>query len=263
MITNLDRLRIYPVELDTNFTVQNNDYTTSKEANSNIKTNSEKVPKHPSIKIIGNDFSDNFTANYPFFYAVGPESQIFTIDKVNNLSKSVENFVLEIGGKSLGNKVSLNYVIWEMADEHLLGIVFEKKTLVGQDSLSALVSMQYDSKTGNYFELTDIFKPGIEQKLSEIVKDPKYILYRKLDNPINGSAIPKTESFSRGTSPQIENFTNFLLGETTITFYFSPGQSAEFSEGITFMVIEYNDLKDWFKDNFKELYEEQYTYSAF
>jgi hypothetical protein len=29
------------------------------------------------------------------------------------------------------------------------------------------------------------------------------------------------------------------------------------------MVIEYNDLKDWFKDNFKELYEEQYTYSAF
>lgn len=104
-----------------------------------------------------------------------------------------------------------------------------------KNSIKSVSTLNLDLQEKKELSLSDVFKPGAEEALSEIIKqkiksNPKYIA--ALDESV----------LDRGAGAQLENFQNFALQDSRLAVYFEEKQILPSAAGIPLVAIPYEDI---------------------
>lgn len=107
----------------------------------------------------------------------------------------------------------------------------------GAHGLSQKHVVNFDVNTGKRLAASDVFVPGYETKLTEI-------LLKSLKDKVGAKTI--TELHDKGYLYSMDMFVpeNFIIGEDHITFIYNVYEIAPFAEGMTELSIDYSELKD-------------------
>lgn len=107
------------------------------------------------------------------------------------------------------------------------------------------VGLLYDRKTGKRLGIADLFKPGAQfaQALSDA---SRAALHARFDAAYYKAGTSQ-EAMMRGTTPNSENFNDFLLtGDEKLTLIFEPGEVAPEAEGVVQIELAADGLYDLF-----------------
>ena len=110
----------------------------------------------------------------------------------------------------------------------------------GAHSINQRVVMNFDNKTGQQLTLADVFVPGYEQPLCEILQET---LIKKVD------AKDVDDLRSRGYLYSMNMFApeNFVLGEDEVTFVYNPYEIAPYAMGMVELTIDNDELEKLWK----------------
>ena len=114
----------------------------------------------------------------------------------------------------------------------------------GAHGISQRLVMNFNEDTGRQVVLSDVFVPGYEEGLNE------KLLEALMDFADAGSL---EELHEKGFLYSMDMFApeNFILGEDEVTFVYNPYEIAPYPEGIIELSIDYDDLKDILKKEWK------------
>ena len=100
--------------------------------------------------------------------------------------------------------------------------------------------MNFDNKTGQQLTLADVFVPGYEQPLNELLQEA---LIEKV------SAKDVDDLRSKGYLYSMEMFApeNFVLGEDEVTFVYNPYEIAPYAMGMVELTIDNDELTKLWK----------------
>jgi hypothetical protein len=103
--------------------------------------------------------------------------------------------------------------------------------------------MNFDPATGRQLFLSDVFAPGYEHKLNEVLL--KVLLEKTAAKDLN-------ELHDKGFLYSMDMFPseNFVLGDDTITFIYNPYEIAPYAAGCTELTIAYTAIDDILKNSF-------------
>lgn len=106
----------------------------------------------------------------------------------------------------------------------------------GAHGINQQLIMNFDNQSGYCYKLGDVFVPGYESQLNDLLLDQ---LMRQTDSQ------SKTELKDKGYLYSMEIFPseNFKLGADAITFVYNPYEIAPYSLGKTELTIDYDDLE--------------------
>lgn len=110
----------------------------------------------------------------------------------------------------------------------------------GAHGINQRIVMNFDNATGQMLTLADVFVPGYQQTLCDLLLEA---LTEKV------GAKDAAELKAKGYLYATDMFApeNFELGEDTVTFVYNPYEIAPYAEGIIELVIDNDDLKDLWK----------------
>lgn len=114
----------------------------------------------------------------------------------------------------------------------------------GAHGINQLITMNFEAKTGRQLTLDDIFVPGYEQHLKEVLLDA---LKAKTGCKTMRALRDKGYLYSMEMFPS----ENFILGNETITFVYNPYEIAPYAVGSTELIIPFGDVKDLLKNSFE------------
>lgn len=106
----------------------------------------------------------------------------------------------------------------------------------GAHGINQQLSMNFDTQTGQLITLDDLFVPGYQQQLRELLLER---LLRETDsNTID-------ELHDKGYLYSMDMFApeNFILGDDEISFVYNPYEIAPYSAGKTELTLSYGQLK--------------------
>lgn len=111
----------------------------------------------------------------------------------------------------------------------------------GVHGISQRLLMNFDNKTGRQLTLADVFSPGYEHRLNELLEEK--LIEKTGTKDIN-------ELREQGYLYQTEMFAteNFALGEDGITFIYNPYEIAPYDKGLTELTIDYGECKEILQD---------------
>ena len=113
----------------------------------------------------------------------------------------------------------------------------------GAHGINQHLTMNFDKDTGQTLSLDDIFAPGYEQKLNEVLLKA---LFEKTSTKNLNELHDKGYLYSMDMFPS----ENFILGDDTITFIYNPYEIAPYAAGCTELTIAYSTLNDILKNSF-------------
>ena len=113
----------------------------------------------------------------------------------------------------------------------------------GAHGINQHLTMNFDRETGRQLSLSDVFVPGYESRLNEVLLKA---LLEKTDSK-NLSAL-----HDKGYLYSMDMFAseNFILDDDTITFIYNPYEIAPYAAGCTELTISYSALEDILKNSF-------------
>ncbi len=114
----------------------------------------------------------------------------------------------------------------------------------GAHGINQLITLNFEAKTGRQLTLSDIFAPGYEQPL-------KNILLKALKAKTGCSTLNALHEKGYLYSMDIFPSENFILGEETITFVYNPYEIAPYAVGNTELIIPFDDVEDILKNSFE------------
>lgn len=106
----------------------------------------------------------------------------------------------------------------------------------GAHGINQLLTMNFDTQTGRLLQLRDVFVPGYEQQLNELLLDE---LLRQTDSK------DKDELKKKGYLYSMNMFApeNFILGADAVTFVYNTYEIAPYSVGRTELTLDYDKLE--------------------
>lgn len=107
----------------------------------------------------------------------------------------------------------------------------------GAHGINQKIVMNFDNKTGKLLTLRDIFVPGFEQRLNEMLLNA---LVEKAD------AKDESDLRDRGYLYAMDMFApeNFVLGKKSVTFVYNHYEIASYDKGIIELELSYDDLEE-------------------
>ena len=114
----------------------------------------------------------------------------------------------------------------------------------GAHGINQLITLNFEAKTGRQLTLTDIFAPGYEQPL-------KNVLLKALKAKTGCSTLAALHEKGYLYSMDIFPSENFILGDETITFVYNPYEIAPYAVGSTELVISYDEVDKILKNSFQ------------
>lgn len=113
----------------------------------------------------------------------------------------------------------------------------------GAHSINQHLTMNFAKDTGRQLSLSDVFAPGYEHKLNEVLL--KALLEKTASKNLS-------ELHDKGYLYSMDMFPseNFILGDDTITFIYNPYEIAPYAAGFTELTIAYSALDDILKNSF-------------
>ena len=110
----------------------------------------------------------------------------------------------------------------------------------GAHGINQRIVMNFDNKTGQQLTLADVFVPGYEQPLNELLQEA---LIEKV------SAKDVDDLRSKGYLYSMEMFApeNFVLGEDEVTFVYNPYEIAPYAMGMVELTIDNDELTKLWK----------------
>ena len=107
------------------------------------------------------------------------------------------------------------------------------------------VPLNFDMQADRLLELEDIFKKDSDylEKLAELCKKD---LKEQMSDP---DALYVESMFEEGTSPEYENYSNFVMLQNDIVIIFSQYQIAPYAAGMFGVRIPYTELSGYLVDN--------------
>lgn len=100
--------------------------------------------------------------------------------------------------------------------------------------------MNFDRKTGRLIELKDIFVPGYEKRLNNV-------LLQGLKNKVGAKDIDELHDSGYLYSMDMFPSGNFMLENAGITFIYNPYEIAPYEKGQTEIFVDYSDIDDLMK----------------
>ena len=110
----------------------------------------------------------------------------------------------------------------------------------GAHGIKQQIVLNFNAKTGERMTLKDIFVPGYEVRLSELLLD-------KLMNQADVSSIEELRAKNYLYAMDMFPSDNFILGDDEITFIYNIYEIAPYSAGKTEISISYSEVKDLLK----------------
>ena len=107
----------------------------------------------------------------------------------------------------------------------------------GAHGVNQRIVMNFDNETGRLLTLADVFAPGYEQTLSELLLER---LLEKTDTKNVDELRQKGFLYSMDMFPT----ENFVLGKDDITFIYNAYEIAPYDQGIIELNIDYGDCKE-------------------
>ena len=113
----------------------------------------------------------------------------------------------------------------------------------GAHGINQLLPMNVDTETGQHLTLSDIFVPGYEQLLNQILLKA---LMEKAG--VKNLAALRDKGYLRA----MEMFPteNFILDDETITFTYNPSEIAPYETGTTVLIIPYEKIEKILRNSF-------------
>ncbi|MBQ8989920.1 MAG: DUF3298 domain-containing protein [Prevotella sp.] len=113
----------------------------------------------------------------------------------------------------------------------------------GAHGINQLLTLNFEAKTGRLLTLSDIFVPGYEQSL-------KNVLFKALKAKTACGTLTALHEKGYLNSMDIFPSENFILGEETITFVYNPYEIAPYALGSTELIIPFSDIEKLLKNSF-------------
>jgi hypothetical protein len=113
----------------------------------------------------------------------------------------------------------------------------------GAHGLNQQLTMNFNNKTGQLIELTDIFVPGYE---SQLVAE----LQKALREKTGAENLSKLRSQGYLVSMEMYPSENYIINDETITFIYNPDEIAPYDKGSTELTISLSDLKKILKPEY-------------
>lgn len=110
----------------------------------------------------------------------------------------------------------------------------------GAHGIKQIFSMNFDVSTGKNIYLKDIFVPGFERRLNDI-------LFNALEQKTGATGILELQNKGYLCTTDIFPSDNFIMKEHSITFIYNVYEIAQYSNGITELDIPYSDINDLLK----------------
>jgi len=107
----------------------------------------------------------------------------------------------------------------------------------GAHPMNMQLIMNFNSETGDKITLSDVFAPGYQQKLNEI-------LLNALLKARNAKNVKELNAEGFLVNSDMFATENFILGKEKIIFIYNPYEIAPYSKGKTVLEISYDDVKD-------------------
>lgn len=133
------------------------------------------------------------------------------------------------------------YRIKTEADEGRSGITVYKADIEyyegGAHGVSIQMIMNFNNETGRRMNLKDVFVPGSDKRLSDI-------LLRALEDKTGKKTIDELQADGYLCTTNIYAPRNFILGKDAITFVYNTYEIAPYEKGRTELTVSYDDVKD-------------------
>ncbi len=113
----------------------------------------------------------------------------------------------------------------------------------GAHGINQLITLNFEAKTGRQLTLDDLFAPGYEQPL-------KNILLKALKAKTGCNTLAALHDKGYLYSMDIFPSENFTLGDETITFVYNPYEIAPYAMGSTEPIIPFSDIEKLLKNSF-------------
>lgn len=110
----------------------------------------------------------------------------------------------------------------------------------GAHGIKQQIVLNLNAKTGERMTLKDVFVPGYEVRLSEL-------LLEKLMKQVNVSSIEELRAKNYLYAMDMYPSDNFILGDDEITFIYNIYEIAPYSVGKTEISLSYSDVEDLLK----------------
>lgn len=107
----------------------------------------------------------------------------------------------------------------------------------GAHGIQQQLVMNFDASTGRQLQLADIFVPGAEHRLSEL-------LLEKLMDQTDTHSLDELKQKDYLYSMQMFPSENFILGSDELTFIYNPYEIAPYSAGKTELAVSYSEVEE-------------------
>ena len=172
-------------------------------------------------------FAAQYTANYKKNYL-----PLYNQDRADTLKRSwYEYHYIITTDVSLGHKGTSVY--------HVNLDYYEG----GAHGINQHLTMNFDRETGRQLSLADVFAPGYEHRLNEV-------LLEALQQKTGTKNLSQLHDKGYLYSMDMFASENFILGDDTITFIYNPYEIAPYAVGTTELTIAYSDIDDILKNSF-------------
>ena len=127
------------------------------------------------------------------------------------------------------------------AEEGVVSVVAKREFFEGgAHSIEQKVMANFEQSTGVMIRLADVFVPGYEARLADI-------LQKQLMQVVGASDIQSLRDKGYLYSSDMFVSDNFLLGKDGVTFIYNPYEIAPYEMGITELTLDYDDIEDILK----------------
>lgn len=113
----------------------------------------------------------------------------------------------------------------------------------GDYGVNQLITFNFRTKTGQLMQLNDVFLPGYEKQLNQVLLDA-------LKEKEGVGSLGELKAKGYLTSMQMFPSENFILDDETITFIYNPSEIAARDMGPTELIIPYSDIESILKNSF-------------
>lgn len=213
--------------------VQNGDMPASPTKNS-IEKKNKKLEK-PTY---------SYDITYPYFGVAGVDEQInmFTNDKIQELVDDAPKTQAESAGPY---SLTITYETSQYSND-IVSVVFTVDTYTGGAHPNMnFVTFTFNLKTQKEMQFPDVFVLNNKSTLSMLSTKAVAELKKQMGDDADEKMI------ETGAAPKIDNFQNFSLDSSNVTFYFDPYAVAPYAAGPQKVTFALQDLSAILTDLFK------------
>lgn len=173
------------------------------------------------MKAAADSFANQYSADYRKSLAT-----LYKADKADESKKPWYEYKYEVTTETKSGRKGLT--VYTANIEYYEG---------GAHGVSLLTAMNFDNATGRRLSLGDIFVPGHEKRLNEI-------LFKALEEKTGKHGIDELKAEGYLCNTDIYAPQNFILDSDGMTFIYNAYEIAPYDKGRTELTIDYDDMED-------------------